>query len=308
MRRAFVDGEKKEVMFSGQSGKCECCGKDVRGKKGRIRPPYWSHVNQKDCDSWYEPMSKWHLDWQNKFPEQFQEIKLVDEASGEIHRADIQFPNGIIIEVQNSAISPTEIELREGFYGRNGMIWILNGENLFKYSKVSYEFVQKEISLTFSYSVNHDKNPIFDLDTFNDRLFQLSAFINIYNHPKLAGKEFQNGYYHSFEFIENVDLSSILRELKNGIRGILVSLYGYKANSIMEDFEFTTVENAYSHFKRVTLHKKRWRDFVNFMRQPVYIDLMPGIDNDYIYFLNENKIISKEYFINDLKTRYSSFT
>lgn len=305
MRRAFVDGEKKEVMFSGQTGKCECCGNEVRGKKGRIRPAYWSHINLKDCDSWYEPISQWHLDWQNKFPEKYQEIKLSDEVNGELHRADIQFPNGFVIEVQNSPIAPEEIEEREKFYGRKGMIWILNGQNLCAYSKVSFEFIKREFRLDFSYLISSTKNAVFGLDTFNERLFELTAFNNIYNHPKLSSREDQNGCFHFFEFSESVDVITMMRDLKDGIRGILISLYGNSAYSILEEFEFKAVENSHSHFKRITLHKKRWREFINYMKKSVYIDNMPGVSNDHIYNLYENNIILKKDFVIDLMEEYA---
>lgn len=46
-------------------------------------------------------------------------------GDGEVHRADIKTPGGIVVEVQHSAISDTERSARESFYGN--MIWIVDG-------------------------------------------------------------------------------------------------------------------------------------------------------------------------------------
>lgn len=47
------------------------------------------------------------------------------EVDDERHRADVRCPSGLVVEFQNSHISPDDIEARENFYGR--MLWIVNG-------------------------------------------------------------------------------------------------------------------------------------------------------------------------------------
>ena len=49
---------------------------------------------------------------------------------GEVHRADIKTPTGIVIEVQHSAMTDAERESRESFY--ENLIWILDGRSFRK--------------------------------------------------------------------------------------------------------------------------------------------------------------------------------
>ena len=46
---------------------------------------------------------------------------------GEVHRADIKTPTGIVIEVQHSTMTDEERESREAFYGN--LIWIVDGKS-----------------------------------------------------------------------------------------------------------------------------------------------------------------------------------
>ena len=46
---------------------------------------------------------------------------------GEVHRADIKTPTGIVIEVQHSTMTDRERESREAFYGN--LIWIVDGRS-----------------------------------------------------------------------------------------------------------------------------------------------------------------------------------
>jgi len=46
---------------------------------------------------------------------------------GEVHRADIKTPTGIVIEVQHSTMTDEERESREAFYGN--LIWIVDGRS-----------------------------------------------------------------------------------------------------------------------------------------------------------------------------------
>ena len=46
---------------------------------------------------------------------------------GEVHRADIKTPTGIVIEVQHSTMTDKERESREAFYGN--LIWIVDGRS-----------------------------------------------------------------------------------------------------------------------------------------------------------------------------------
>lgn len=116
---------------------CPCCGAELVVKRGDIRVHHFSHRSLSDCDSFYEPMTKWHLDWQRRFPKQCREV--VVRNNGEIHRADVLLRNlKLVIEFQHSPISTTEILKRNRFYKEAGykIIWIFDKQEVGDYSDI----------------------------------------------------------------------------------------------------------------------------------------------------------------------------
>lgn len=103
---------------------CPLCNEEVIAKCGEIKIWHWSHKADFECDTFSEPETEWHFNWKKKFPNENQEVRI------ENHRADIRSSQGVIIELQNSPISPEKIKEREEFY--KDMIWMLNGETLAK--------------------------------------------------------------------------------------------------------------------------------------------------------------------------------
>lgn len=85
---------------------------------------HWAHAGRRNCDPWWENETAWHREWKNFFPEDCREISHT-ASDGEIHRADIKTPTGIIIEVQHSSITDAERLSRESFYGN--LVWIVDG-------------------------------------------------------------------------------------------------------------------------------------------------------------------------------------
>ncbi len=85
---------------------------------------HWAHETLKNCDPWWENETPWHRAWKARFPESCREI-IHTAPDGEIHRADIQTPTGIYIEVQHSAMSDAERSSRELFY--KNLVWIIDG-------------------------------------------------------------------------------------------------------------------------------------------------------------------------------------
>jgi hypothetical protein len=61
---------------------------------------------------------------ENRFPEECREISHI-APDGEIHRADIKTPSGIVIEVQHSAMTDAERLSREAFY--ENLVWVVDG-------------------------------------------------------------------------------------------------------------------------------------------------------------------------------------
>ena len=133
MKYALVNGIKQEAS-KGAKGKCLCCGADVIAKCGRVRCNHWAHKNNEECPySKKEPKTQWHIDWQNHFPEEWQEVRCIDERTGEVHIADIKTPNGLVVEFQHSVIKPEERLSREQFH--KNMVWVVDGTRIKKTQK-----------------------------------------------------------------------------------------------------------------------------------------------------------------------------
>lgn len=103
---------------------CPLCLHGVISKCGKIKMNHWAHKLGEECDSFKEPETFWHINWKSHFPKEFQEVVI-----GE-HRADIRTKERLIIEFQNSPLSPEEILERENYYKK--MVWVLNGETIGK--------------------------------------------------------------------------------------------------------------------------------------------------------------------------------
>ena len=120
---ALVNGVHRRAR-PGLAGKCGVCDEKVTPKCGRIISWHWAHqTDYDDCDHWSEPMSQWHIDWQNRFPASMRENVL--GTGEERHRADVTLPDETIIEFQHSSLSVDNIERREKFYG-DKLIWVFD--------------------------------------------------------------------------------------------------------------------------------------------------------------------------------------
>ncbi|QKJ32861.1 competence protein [Mucilaginibacter mali] len=154
-RYANVNGIKTEPA-SGLKGVCPGCGNPVIAKCGSVKVHHWAHRKRFDCDPWWEPMTQWHLDWQNKFPEAWREVIFRDEQSGEFHRADVHTPKGITLEFQHSAMSAEEMQSRNAFYPK--LLWIVNGLRF----KGDFDFnnaipdPESELLKDYNFSVDQD--------------------------------------------------------------------------------------------------------------------------------------------------------
>jgi hypothetical protein len=96
----------------------------VIAKCGEVRVWHWAHWRAHGCDRWSEPETKWHRDWKNHFPENWQEISHTSE-NGEKHRADVKTESAVVLEFQHSHLDRNEREARETFYQK--MVWVVNG-------------------------------------------------------------------------------------------------------------------------------------------------------------------------------------
>jgi hypothetical protein len=101
------------------------CENQLRYNIGKVKTDYFSHPPNSNCDPWSRGKeTEWHQSWKKLINKNYCEVTV--EKNGVKHRADIQNKNGLVIELQNSPISVSEIYEREKFY--KNMIWLFNGK------------------------------------------------------------------------------------------------------------------------------------------------------------------------------------
>lgn len=124
---AEVEGKRCKAT-KGAKGICPYCKSEVIAKCGEQKVAHWAHKASKECDSWHDKETEWHLMWKNYFPESWQEIIKYDQTTGEKHIADVCTEKGFTLEFQHSAIKPEERQSRENFY--KNMNWVVDGTRL----------------------------------------------------------------------------------------------------------------------------------------------------------------------------------
>lgn len=130
MLYAWVDGIKRPPIKKGERTTCRDCNGVLTSVIPFENVKHWRH-KAGDCDSWSEPETPWHLDWKEVFPEHCREISLIDQATGELHRADVLCgsgtPHATVLELQHSSISEDERSAREAFYRQaHRMFWLIH--------------------------------------------------------------------------------------------------------------------------------------------------------------------------------------
>lgn len=128
-----IQNEQRTIATPGARGTCPSCAAPVIAKCGKLISWHWAHVRA-ECDPFSEPMTQWHIDWQNRFPAEWQEVVI--KRDGQTHRADVQLPSGKVIEFQHSPISVEDIAAREAFYG--DMVWVFDCQEAFKADRIDF--------------------------------------------------------------------------------------------------------------------------------------------------------------------------
>ena len=115
---------------------CPYCGAPLVTKKGEIRQHHFAHKSHHLCsDSWERErsydISPWHNEWQNEFPRENQEIKLVFGETR--HRADVMIGRSVI-EFQHSIMPVKFFDERNNFYHNLGykVIWLFDLSSLYE--------------------------------------------------------------------------------------------------------------------------------------------------------------------------------
>ncbi len=117
---------------------CPSCDEKLVLKKGNIRVHHFAHQRSSTCtDSWHYEMSIWHMNWQNRFPEECQEV--VKEHNGKKHRADVLIEETkTVIEFQHSPLSSEEFDDRNHFFNALGykVIWVFDYAELYENDRI----------------------------------------------------------------------------------------------------------------------------------------------------------------------------
>jgi competence protein CoiA len=122
MKYALVDGQRREPE-TGLKGICQGCDLPMTPRCGQQRVHHWAHRTA-NCDKWWERETVWHREWKNKFPVERQEIRI-SSPTGDFHVADVQTPNGTVLEFQHSHLPLADRQARESFYVN--MAWVVDG-------------------------------------------------------------------------------------------------------------------------------------------------------------------------------------
>lgn len=116
---------------SGDNGYiCPFCYGKMIAKKGNIKEHHFAHENTRKCDEWYGNKGDWHIEMQDLFPKECQEVILT--VGQEKHIADVCIQKAcgqrLVIEFQDSPLSYEEFKKRTEFWRTNNseVIWVFN--------------------------------------------------------------------------------------------------------------------------------------------------------------------------------------
>jgi competence protein CoiA len=144
LQYAMVDNERREALPSGRGFRDLCNAPTAKCGPRVIH--HWAHARLKSCDPWWENETAWHHEWKSIFPKECRE-RCYTAPDGEIHRADIVTPAGVVIEVQHSAMTDAERLSRELFY--KNLVWVIDGRS-FKSNFDCYHLLPNPASDAYS--------------------------------------------------------------------------------------------------------------------------------------------------------------
>lgn len=254
MQYALVNNKKKKAEPN-LKGTCRHCRGAVHSKCGEINIWHWAHISIENCDSWHEPETQWHLDWKDRFGEEFSEISIIQ--GDERHIADVKTKNGIVIEFQNSAITPDTIKERELFYGGK-MIWVINGEHF----KENFRFWDNEYLDEWIIHINEEK------DFPKREVFPERRALVVYSSGIKRSEVKEILLKHKFVYLEEKD--AYWRDL-SGL--VYVNYMTWEMDVYREIMEVYKEKQRVERLKKIKYEwswaRKVWRDSI----RPIFIDL-----------------------------------
>lgn len=222
-KKVFIDNAtRKEEYF------CPCCGDKLILKLGEIRVHHFSHPSERICcDTWHYDMTDWHCDWQNRFPQEYQEV--VKTLNGQKHRADVLIEEAkVVFEFQHSPLSALEFNERNAFYNELGykVIWVFDVEDQYWNNQLD----------NYKANIWSWKNPRRTFDLF----------------------DFKNKNVEIFLQLESMDVELIKVTWcteNNGFSRFTTDGYSYDYDSIVHMFD-KEIKNEKNEFKLSELYDK----------------------------------------------------
>jgi len=189
-----------------------------------------------------------------------------------------------------------EIKKREEFYGKNNLIWVLNGNKLanksiLKKDAFNYEYlVSISIPKSFTFVENYNFRELFN-NILKDEL--ISSLNSDKDQFKTENENTLNFKVTEGEF----DFRSIQSQYKYGIGIVYENLYGQNGRKDFCELIEIKYDSIDEIIIKLKLIKRHWREFIDKMQFPVFIDNLNGLEENELYYYSENKIIDKEKFV-----------
>lgn len=261
---------------------CPCCGGAVIARvNGVLKAPHFAHKFLSiDCPD--KNMSKWHIDWQNKFPEDNREIYKKSNYRGKkkYYRADILTQKNVAIEFQHSRMPLADFLDRSNFW--HSMVWVLDGETFLK------------------------NKP---LRVYYDEIYYKFGFVKI--------EKIINTHHITIKELYN-KLRAIEMEIESESRAITRSYIETELNSlkihywvkvdnlnrfltVASNLEFLVTEKEQENKEVIKCGSIQTTTLINSIEKPVFVDNLKGLEDNEILYLNPQKgqqrIFSKEQFV-----------
>lgn len=235
MKLAFSDDGTKIEPTPKARGLCPLCGEPVLARCGNKYVHHWAHLSGSECDSWSSPETQWHRKWKNQFPMDWQEVKCRNEASEEVHRADVKTDYGLVLEFQHSVIEEPDKQAREHFY--KDMVWIvdlskkierkklLQGQ-LVKNKYTHNRLVCKNAAEVFPQEwLNRGSIVVFDYLGLEDQI-EGSVYNDLFCIIPTIGRK-------TYAYIQIFKREDFIENIKNGVLHTFVKNYTTELNNIL---------------------------------------------------------------------------
>jgi competence CoiA-like predicted nuclease len=257
-------------------GFCPICFCRVEPICGLINIHHWRHQSSNDCDSWREHETEWHRKWKREFPDDWQEVVI--NKNGEVHRADIFTKSGLVIELQNSSISPKTISEREDFYEK--IVWLINAEPFLDNFKI-HSVVKSKLRFL---------NSVFDEDepTNNSYLISLEKLIQpIYDNISDREMSIKGLESKIKEFQDSISKVDIIIE-KMVLKAYYYDYFEYRNDNVLINKANENILYKTRILTELENLKKRKDELSIFKKCTLF-------ENSQFYYVDFNNVSSKNY-------------